>query len=152
VVGQARTYLFGRHAFQTGCQAVHNEVQTDFQAVHVTLIDHPKLAAVASEENKLSLIKGVDEFGAALRTAPQVGQLGFSRLLSAHGPAYHLPHGRILFHPAGYKGGASALVQNFTEGRYVGVPLLQAYGMTIEPRRAASLGVAAYPYMLRWLR
>jgi hypothetical protein len=34
----------------------------------------------------------------------------------------------------------------------VGVPLLQAYGMTIEPRRAASLGVAAYPYMLRWLR
>jgi hypothetical protein len=34
------------------------------------LIDHPKLAAVASEENKLSLIKGVDEFGGARRTPP----------------------------------------------------------------------------------
>jgi hypothetical protein len=58
----------------------------------------------------------------------------------------------IVFHPAGYKGGASALFANFTAGRYVGVPLLQLYGMTVEPRRAAACGGEPYPHMMRWLR
>jgi hypothetical protein len=58
----------------------------------------------------------------------------------------------IVFHPDGYKGGASALVENFTAGRYVGVPLLQFYGMTVERRGGPVRGAAAYPDMLRWLR
>jgi hypothetical protein len=58
----------------------------------------------------------------------------------------------VVFHPAGYKGGAAALVESFTAGHYIGVPLLHTYGMTVEPRRAAALGVAPYPHMLRWLR
>jgi hypothetical protein len=58
----------------------------------------------------------------------------------------------IVFHSAGYKGGASALVENFTAGRYIGVPLLQFYGMTVEPRRGAVRDTAVYPHMLRWLR
>jgi hypothetical protein len=57
----------------------------------------------------------------------------------------------ILFHPVGYRGESSALIENFTAGRYIGVPLLHAYGMTVEPRRAAA-GVLPYPHMLRWLR
>ena len=56
----------------------------------------------------------------------------------------------IVFHLAGYKGGASALVENFTAGRYVGVPLLQFYGMTSS--RGAADGAAVYPRMSRWLR
>jgi hypothetical protein len=44
------------------------------------------------------------------------------------------------------------LVENFTAGRYVGVPLLQFCGMTVEPRRGAVDGAAVYPRMLRWLR
>jgi hypothetical protein len=58
----------------------------------------------------------------------------------------------ILFHPDGYKGGASSLIENFTAGCYVGVPLLHSYGMAVEPRQAAALGVAPFPHMLRWLR
>ena len=58
----------------------------------------------------------------------------------------------IVFHPQGYKGGANALVENFTSGRYIGVPLLQCWGMTVEPRKAQAQGVAFYPHMLRWLR
>jgi hypothetical protein len=58
----------------------------------------------------------------------------------------------MVFHPNGYKGGAAALVENFTSGRYIGVPLLQWWGMTVEPHRAAAHGVAPYPHMLRWLR
>jgi hypothetical protein len=58
----------------------------------------------------------------------------------------------VVFHSGGYKGGSSALVENFTAGRYIGVPLLQVYGMTVEPRRDARPGVKPYPHMLRWLR
>ena len=58
----------------------------------------------------------------------------------------------IVFHPDGYKGESSALVANFSEGHYIGVPLLQLYGMTVEPRLAAARGVEPYPHMLRWLR
>jgi hypothetical protein len=48
----------------------------------------------------------------------------------------------IVFHPQGYKGGAAALVENFTAGRYIGVPLLQWWGMALEPRLAEAQGVA----------
>lgn len=58
----------------------------------------------------------------------------------------------IVFHPGGYKGGSAAFIENFNAGRYVGVPLLQHYGMSCEPRMAGERGVPAYPHMLRWLR
>ena len=44
------------------------------------------------------------------------------------------------------------LIENFTTGRYFGVPLLQLYGMAVEPEHAAAIGVEPYPHMLRWLR
>ena len=47
---------------------------------------------------------------------------------------------------------AASLIENFTAGRYFGVPLLQLYGMAVEPRRAAETGAEPYPHMLRWLR
>ncbi len=52
----------------------------------------------------------------------------------------------------GYKGGAASLIENFTAGHYFGVPLLQLYGMALDPKRAAATGVEPYPHMLRWLR
>ncbi len=58
----------------------------------------------------------------------------------------------IVFHPEGYKGGADSIIENFTAGRYFGVPLLQLYAMSCEPRLAAEKGVAPFPAMLRWLR
>jgi hypothetical protein len=58
----------------------------------------------------------------------------------------------IVFHEGGYRGSASAFVSNFAAGRYVGTPLLQYYGMTIEPRLAKAQGVEPFPFMLRWLR
>jgi hypothetical protein len=58
----------------------------------------------------------------------------------------------IVFHPEGYKGDAANLIENFTNGRYIGVPLLQYYGMSYEPKLAAEEGVEPYPHMLRWMR
>jgi hypothetical protein len=58
----------------------------------------------------------------------------------------------VVFHPNGYKGGSQALIDIFTEGATLGVPLLQWYGMTFEPKAAAARGVEPFPHMLRWLR
>ena len=54
--------------------------------------------------------------------------------------------------PSGSIGWAPALIENFGEGRYLGVPLLQRYGMAVEPRLALERGVEPYPHMIRWIR
>ena len=58
---------------------------------------------------------------------------------------------RIVFHDDGYKGGGAHLAEQFGAGNYLALPLLQWFGMTLEPARAAE-GVAVYPQMQRWLR
>jgi hypothetical protein len=58
----------------------------------------------------------------------------------------------VVFHPHGYKGGGPWLAETFGAGSYIGLPLLQCYGMTVEPKGAAARGVEPYPHMLRWLR
>lgn len=56
----------------------------------------------------------------------------------------------VVFHPDGYKGAAQSLLENFTCGRYLGVPLLQWYGLTRE--RDDGSGAPVYPQMSAWLR
>lgn len=58
----------------------------------------------------------------------------------------------LVFYPGSYHGWATSLVENFAEGRYLGVPLLQRYGMAIEERFATQRGLKPYPHMLRWVR
>ncbi len=58
----------------------------------------------------------------------------------------------FVFHDEGYKGGGSNIVENFKEGRYFGVPMLQWVGMALEEKNAIEQGKPAYPAMLRWLR
>ena len=66
----------------------------------------------------------------------------------------------VVFHDDGYKGEGAALRENFSAGRYIGVPLLQWYGLTRERANGAAGaetmeregGEGAYPRMVRWLR
>jgi hypothetical protein len=48
----------------------------------------------------------------------------------------------VVFHPAGYRGGSQNIIRNFSERRYIGVPLL--VWMELTDNR--------YPAMIRWLR
>lgn len=55
----------------------------------------------------------------------------------------------LVFHEAGYKGHAAALLDGYRRGGHVGVPLLAWFGLTtIERPDSPSI----YPRMLRWLR
>ena len=58
----------------------------------------------------------------------------------------------VVFHDDGYKGGGAALRENFADGRYLGVPLLQWYGLTRERAAGGEADEAVYPRMARWLR
>lgn len=57
----------------------------------------------------------------------------------------------IVFHPAGYKGGAQAILDNFAQRRFFGVPVLEWLGLTADSKRAALLGVPPFPHMLKWV-
>ncbi len=58
----------------------------------------------------------------------------------------------VVFHADGYKGGGPWLAETFGAGSYIGLPLLQLYGMTVEEKFAAARGVEPFPHMLRWVR
>ena len=58
----------------------------------------------------------------------------------------------VVFHPAGYKGWSQTIIENFSQGRYFGVPMLQWLGMTADEQGAEDLGVAPFPHMIKWLR
>ena len=58
----------------------------------------------------------------------------------------------VPFHDGGYRGEGRALVEIFTQGGYVGVPMLALWGLTIEPHRATPDGPPPYPHMLAWRR
>ena len=55
---------------------------------------------------------------------------------------------RVIFHDHGYKDGGAAIAENFTEGRYIGVPMLQYYGLARFPHDEGE----QYPAMIKWLR
>jgi len=58
----------------------------------------------------------------------------------------------VVFHPNGYKGESDWLIDIFSSGSNLGVPLRQWMGLTAEPSKAEKLGWKAFPQMQRWLR
>ncbi len=59
---------------------------------------------------------------------------------------------KLVFHEHGYRGGGGWLADNFNQGHYVGVPMLEYFGMAARKADADATGVATFPHMLRWLR
>jgi hypothetical protein len=57
----------------------------------------------------------------------------------------------VVFHEGGYRGWSGALIENFTSGRYIGVPMLQWVGLTADEKRAEEKGIKPYPGMIKWL-
>jgi hypothetical protein len=58
----------------------------------------------------------------------------------------------FVFHSEGYKGGGSSIADNFKNGNYFGVPMLQWVGMALEKKNEAEPGKPVYPVMMQWLR
>jgi hypothetical protein len=48
----------------------------------------------------------------------------------------------VVFHAHGYRGGSETILENFREGRYIGLPFLRWIGLADD----------SYPLMTQWLR
>jgi hypothetical protein len=82
----------------------------------------------------------------ALRLTPTGGE-ELSTMAWSYAAAVHLNLGpEVVFYPESYSNFGDGLVENFTSGNYIGIPLLQKLGM------AAARGETPFPHMLRWLR
>jgi hypothetical protein len=57
-----------------------------------------------------------------------------------------------VFHTGGYGGGSHSLIDNFAQGRFLAVPMLQWLGLTLDEKHARQRDTAPYPRMTRWLR
>jgi hypothetical protein len=56
-----------------------------------------------------------------------------------------------VFHDEVISGNGPTLLENFSSGRYLGVPMLQYWGMTRE-KPSAETQISVYPHMMRWMR
>ncbi|MBS1522311.1 MAG: hypothetical protein JST50_15025 [Bacteroidetes bacterium] len=56
----------------------------------------------------------------------------------------------VVFHENGYKGSGGSIVDNFNEGNYFGVPLLEWCGMCYSPKAAKKLNAEPFPSMISW--
>lgn len=58
----------------------------------------------------------------------------------------------FVFHDNGYKGGGSWIANSFINKQYFGLPMLQWIGLTADEKNAATLNVAPFPFMIKWMR
>lgn len=58
----------------------------------------------------------------------------------------------ILFHEGGYKGESAWLIEIFSAGSYIGVPMLQWFGMTKQASPNTPDNEITYPRLAHWLR
>jgi hypothetical protein len=55
---------------------------------------------------------------------------------------------RVVFHDHGYRGDGQWLAETFADGRYIGLPMLQYYGLARFPQDDGE----PFPAMIKWLR
>jgi len=58
----------------------------------------------------------------------------------------------IVFHAEGYRGESKNLLQNFAEGRHIGLNMLQWLGMAYDEKKAKEFNTLPYPNMISWVR
>ena len=91
-----------------------------------------------------------------LRLAPRLNPTGGEELAAlawSYAAASHLGlEPAVVFYPESYHDFGNELVANFAAQVYVGLPLLQTFGMTLEPKKAIAENAEPFPHMLRWLR
>ena len=58
----------------------------------------------------------------------------------------------FVFHPNGYKNESNWLIENYTSGSFIGLPLLEWMGLTLGKEKAAEQKKDPFPAMVKWLR
>jgi hypothetical protein len=124
------------------------DIQHGAVLIDETRLEHP--GDVLHEAGHLAVTE--PRLRASFRLQPTGGQ-ELAAMAWSYAAAMHLQLApEVVLYPSSYHGLGDELIEAFREGRYVGTPLLQAFGMTVEPRHAAGRQVRPFPHMIRWLR
>lgn len=111
---------------------------------------------VLHEAGHIAVVPAADRatlYGPDIATRPERASEEMMAIAWSYAACKHLdidPY--FVFHDDGYQGGGKEMADQFAEGKWFGVPMLQYTGMTAEPRMAEALGRPAYPIMMQWLR
>jgi hypothetical protein len=111
---------------------------------------------VLHEAGHIAVVPGSERatlYGPDIATRPERASEEMMAIAWSYAACRHLdidPY--FVFHDDGYQGGGNQMADQFAEGKWFGVPMLQYVGMTAEPRMAETLGRPAYPAMAQWLR
>lgn len=121
----------------------------------VILVDEVKLlypGDLLHEAGHLAMLPPAERAVASAPLDPGPG-LEMAAIAWSYAAAVHLNLPlEVLFHPDGYKGDSQTLIENFSQGCYIGVPMLEWAGLTLTGERARKAGIESYPRMRRWLR
>ena len=58
----------------------------------------------------------------------------------------------LVFHDGGYRGQGSHLLKTFAGGSYIGLPMLQYFGLAYDEKKSEELNILPYPNMVHWLK
>ena len=74
-------------------------------------------------------------------------------MLWSYGACCHLQLPiEFVFHPNGYKDQSDWLIENYTSGSFIGLPLLEWMGLTLGEEKATKQKKEPFPAMVQWLR
>jgi hypothetical protein len=94
-----------------------------------------------------------DERAAAGTTIDTGGGEEMAAIAWSYAAALHLGiDPAVVFHPDGYKGNSAWIIDNFSNGQYFAVPLLQWMGLTVDDKKATELSIEPFPQMIKWIR
>lgn len=76
-----------------------------------------------------------------------------SAMLWSFAAAHHLGIPlEVVFHSNGYKGSSDWLIDSYKDNNFIGLPLLEWFGLTLSSEKAQEQKEKAFPHMIKWLR
>ncbi|MBK6937501.1 MAG: hypothetical protein IPH18_11910 [Chitinophagaceae bacterium] len=137
------------NCFLPGISIINGEIVVDLQRLKYPgdiLHEAGHIAIVPPAERQLLSAKSIA--AREQREAEEMMAIAWS-----YAACVHLDiDASFVFHNHGYKNGGSSIAENFKQGQYFGVPMLQWIGIAFEKPDASEPGRAVYPAMHKWMR
>ena len=125
----------------------------------ILLVDRPALkypGDILHEAGHIAVVQAADRPGLNTISLEQRKDREAEEMMAiawSYAACVHLnidPH--FVFHDHGYQNGGRQIAENFSNKRYIGLPMLQWIGLTADKKNAAVLQVPPFPHMIKWMR
>lgn len=108
------------------------------EAGHLAVTTSEQRTCIGAENADMNWPTDGEEIGAILWSYAALKHIGISE--------------QVVFHPNGYKNQSQWLIDNFTNGVYIGLPFLEWAGIALGKERAEKENKPEFPQVLKWIR